>query len=253
MRLIRALILGVLALSMWLAPIGAGARAQSAPQDDGQASVFFLGTADPQQNYSVKWYGTAFFVGSDGLAVTASHVVNHVMREPGRYVLIALWNHEFYTASVVCAYPLPYNPGPIYRDIAEIRLTDPLTLPHKPWSFVKGVPEYTYTPHEGALPTFPALPVASGGASGTVHIPGFGFVSAIPRIHISRGSVARTFQQNGVPLVELALTQPIEDGDSGAPILNEQGGVVGVVSRQDDVTRSRAYGIDAAVLDKPCQ
>jgi hypothetical protein len=250
-NVVRALILGIAALSVWL-----GSAQSQVPDDRQMTSVFFLGVADPQKNYAVISYGTAFFIGSDGLAITASHVIFPFTHEPGRYALLALVGKEFYGASVVCAYPLPNAVQPsrevFYRDIAEVNVEAP-RFPFRTWALVKDDPVLTYVPHEGPLPEFPPLWVASGAASGAVHIPGFGAASEIPRLHVSHGNVIRAFQSNGVPLIELSLVEPIQQGDSGAPVLSGQGSVIGIVGHPDPTSPSRAYGVSASVLANPCK
>lgn len=253
MRLVRAFVLGFATLSLWAST----AAAQSQLPDDRQVtSVFFLGVSDPQKNYAVISYGTAFFISSNGHAVTASHVIDPFTRSPERYVLIALIGREFYGASVICAYPVPNvvrpTQGPFYRDIAEVSI-ETSHFPFRTWAFARDNPDLTYTPHEGPMPPFPPLWVASGAASGAVHIPGFGSVSGIPRLHVSRGTVTRAFQADGVPLIELSLTTPIQEGDGGAPILGTHGGVVGVLGRTDTAPAPHAYGISASVLASPCK
>ncbi len=143
--------------------------------------------------------GTAFVIAADGTALTNSHVVYPAAHHPERYRLLALVGQEFYSASVVCASTLPYDPTqpppatgvPLGRDVAEIQL-GPSTFPFATWGyrFADGAVLTTGTAHRGALPVFPALTVGGGPTpGGHVRVTGFGHRSPIAvRVDRRRGS-----------------------------------------------------------------
>jgi len=235
-------------------PIGAQTNPQAR---DTWTSVLLVSVADPQKGYAMVYYGTAWFIGSDGRAITASHVVWRYLREPGRYVLIGLWGGEAYRADLVCAYPLgdnsPRYDSTFYRDVAEIRLK-PWDGPADRFVFLRGNPDLTFPMHRGPLPAIPAMSVAEGAAPmGRVTVPGYGRVSGPLRLHVVRGLVAQSFDsQDGAPMLRLSLSQPVLPGDSGAPIVNSAGEVIGVTTKIG-WEPGAAFGVAASALRRPCQ
>jgi hypothetical protein len=248
----------VLIVALAAAATSTPTGAQTSPQArDPWTSVILLSVADPEKGYAMAYYGTAWFIGSDGLAITASHVVWHYIQEPGRYVLIALWGDEAYRADLVCAYPLGDDPprydSTFFRDIAEVRLT-PWDGPADRVVFLRGNPDLTFPMHRGPLPAIPTLPVAARATSaGRVIVPGYGRVSGPLRLHVVRGLVAQSFDStNGAPMLRLSLSQPILPGDSGAPIVNSAGEVIGVTTKIG-WEPGAAFGVAASALRHPCQ
>ncbi len=121
------------------------------------------------------------------------------------------------------------------------------------FAWVRGDPDLTYTLHRGDLPTFHALALdPQGSPSGHVHSIGYGKVSAFPRLHRSEGTVSRTERaSDGTPIIRLDMTQPIQDGDSGAPLFDEHEHVVGIITwtvEREQLPEGRAGSGGRAVL-----
>jgi|SRR5579864_177709 len=78
--------------------------------------------------------GTAFFVDSDSMALTNTHVVYLARQNPAGFRLLAIVRQEFYSAVLVCAAALPYDPEKepvvLSRDIAVVQRSVPFPFTH---------------------------------------------------------------------------------------------------------------------------
>ena len=234
--------------------------AQNADQTDPAGAVFRIMVMELESNRGV-YYGTAFFIASDGTALTASHVVYRVVHDPNKYRLLAIVDKEFYDASVVCASRLPYDAStqktevPISLDVAKIRLA-PATASFSQWSYrtKDGQVIPIATAHRGDLPPFPFLTIG-GHPLGHVRVVGFGGISPIPYVWTAEGHVERSWNSrvDGTPLFDITSQNPAVPGDSGAPVLNDQNQVVGLWAWRDHNTRSNGTAQDNSVLLNPCK
>jgi S1-C subfamily serine protease len=213
----------------------------------------------PERSYDVAG-GTAFFISPDGTALTDSHVVYEAYVNPA-YELVALVNGEFYGADVVCASVLTHNPwdnpsaavAPS-RDVAEIRLTSPPVFPfdslHPP-----GVSTYGYA-HQGPLPSFPALRLGSDPVVGEpVHFVGYGgSAGAVPYALTTAGTVRKVdTASDGTPIFTISLQGTAVHGDSGSPVLDERGEVVGLLAWASSPDLHLGFAMTRAALDPVCR
>ena len=227
-------------------------------QEDPYAAIFQIRVIEKSNGlYKGVVRGTGFFINSDGTALTVSHIASFAVRRPDKYLLIALVNGDMYNVSVVCNSKLPYDGLPenvrLTRDIAEIKLA-PFTLPFETW----GTPTMVLaTAHRGDLPSFQFLKIG-GAASGHVRIVGFGQTFGLPERWMVEGdaeglpSMVARLKSDNTPFFAISYNRPATRGDSGAPMLNDQGEVVGILwGGVDAINVGVAEGVD--VLKTPCR
>jgi len=223
------------------------------------------GPQSPKGTWKGVESGTAFFVSDDGKAVTNSHVLYRAHRDPEHYRLLAIVGNELYSARVVCASSLPYDPTEqparsvpsLSRDVAEVQVV-PLNLPWvDSWGYMEyGTFKKVASAHWGGLPRFETLMAAGDAAVGDrVEILGFGFQSVFlhPRLWTADGVVmGKTVAQDGTELLEIESTLRAQPGNSGSPVLSVDRRVVGLWTwySQSHANRSRAQS--AAVVAHPC-
>ncbi|MHB8731748.1 MAG: S1 family peptidase [bacterium] len=232
----------VIAVGMW---------ASQRPEMQGQSlqvdaadAVFQIATIDRQPGadgiYHGHGFGTGFFIAADGTALTVSHIVYLAAHSPERYRLQALVGKEFYDASVICASRLPYDPSkpdimrqgvPYSRDVAEVKLA-PSTMPegHRELFYTAqdGTRIIAATAHLDPLPEFPFLTVG-GHPDRHVRIIGYGAISAIPYRWTAEGQVSRMWStRDGTAVFDVTSSNPAVPGDSGAPVLTDDGRVIGL-------------------------
>jgi S1-C subfamily serine protease len=209
--------------------------------------------------------GTAFFVSDDGKAVTNSHVVYRVQRDPERYRLLAIVGKELYSASVVCASSLPYDPTAnatksvpsLSRDAAEVRVA-PLNLPWlDSWGYIEyGTFNKVASAHWGSLPRFEALTTAGDAVVGDrVEIRGFGFQSVFlhPQLWTADGVVTgKTVARDGTEILEIESTLRAQPGNSGSPVLSADRRVVGLWTWYSLSHPNLSRAQSAAVVAHPC-
>jgi len=204
--------------------------------------------------------GTAFFIDANGTALTNSHVVYAAFTEPAHYRLLAIIGTEFYSASIVCASVLAEMsinreaPAPLGRDIAEIRV-----MPSA-FEFVRirdpraGV---TYVAHRGPAPRFVALPLGHAPAVGeVVRIVGYG-ESETPNVADVQWTTTGTVSdistaQDGTPVFGVESQNRPRPGNSGSPVLDDQGYVVGMYTWNVAESATAGLAIAGAALARAC-
>ncbi|HLW48256.1 MAG TPA: serine protease [bacterium] len=213
--------------------------------------------------------GTGFFVASDGTALTNSHVVYPVVRDPQHYQLIAIVgpedSAEFYGVAVDCASTLSYDPAQLFRgtavmparDVARIHIV-PSTLPVTTWT------EFSPTgrrwpiarSHVGPLPSFPALRVAGAAVPGMhVRVTGYGpRVAPVEKETLSGQVAHRQRTEDGTQIFSVALENRPPHGYSGSPVLDDDDRVVGMWtwSASPDSTALGSAQADGALIE-PCR
>lgn len=248
---------GVLVLALLCALAGSRAGAQPAAAPDDAAFMLLTTTPEGRQQFAL---GTAFFVDPDGTALTNSHVVYRAHENPERYLLMAIVGREFYSAAVLCATTLPYDPrgGPtlkereIGRDVAQIKLG------RSRFSFA------TYTvggversAHLTGLPRFPALRLGGDPSPGAaVRIIGYGLIGFPPTAG-TRWTATGTVDEvgevsDGTPAFKVASTNRPREGNSGSPVLDAAGQVVGMWTWNEDDNLAYGVAIASSALKRPC-
>lgn len=240
----------MLALACALA--GTRAFAQPAAPADDATFVVLTVAADG----SAVTLGTAFFVDADGTALTNSHVVYSARQKPDRYRLLAVVGREFYSATLVCASTLPYDPATDRvvpsRDVAEIKMT--------PSRFRFGeylLGEVQRTAHLTALPRFPALRLGENPAPGTpVRIVGYGLIG-FPPIPGTRWTATGRVDEiggvpDGTPAFRVESTNRPREGNSGSPVLDASGRVAGMWTWNEEDNLAYGVAIASSALRRPC-
>ncbi len=213
----------------------------SAQEDTASSAVFMVVVIEHAagDTWKLVSYGTGFFITPEGRALTNSHVVYRAQRDPERESLLAVVGREFFGVRILCASRLPYDPShrsfrgvPFGRDIAELQVV-PSELPLAHWDQTVGGQRLTIArKHEGAMPRFPTLPLASGHSPGRgdhVRVIGYGHISPIPYQWEGSGVVDTEFRaSDNTPLFSIQFTSPAQPGNSGSPVLNARGEVVGL-------------------------
>jgi V8-like Glu-specific endopeptidase len=201
--------------------------------------------------------GTGFFVDPDGTALTASHVVASAVAKPDTYGLLAIVGKELFNLSVVCATKVDKSSmqqALVTGDVARIRLA-PFDKPFQAVGFTapNGVPIELGHAHEGPMPTFPTLAlsdtVPTKGDEVTVR--GFGNISAIPYEWTSTGRVDEKIDQYHV--FSIRSPSPPQPGNSGSPVLNTKGQVVGMMTWSvPEMDRTLTFAQTVFALKRPC-
>ncbi|HEV2281873.1 MAG TPA: serine protease [bacterium] len=245
---------GVVALALACLLAGGRAGAQPAARPDGATFVLLAVTPDGDESA----FGTAFFVDRDGTALTNSHLVYPAQWYPQRYRLLAVIGREFYSAAIVCANTLPYKFGkdkPVLgRDVAQVKL-GPSRFPFT--SFWLGGIERSA--HLTPLPPFPALTLGGDPSPGmAVRIVGFGLVEErIPVRPGVRWTATGTVDwvgvaPDGTPIFRVASTNRPRAGNSGSPVLDADGRVVGMWTWNEDDNLAFGVAIGSTALRRPC-
>ncbi|HLY22353.1 MAG TPA: serine protease [bacterium] len=245
---------GVVALALACLFAGSRAGGQPAAHPDDATFMLLAVTADGRQ----PALGTAFFVDGDGTALTNSHVVYTVRQNPERYRLLAVIGREFYSAAIVCANALRYDPQkdkPVLgRDVAEVKLR-PSRFPFTTY-MLGGIER---TAHLTGLPPFPALKLGSDPAPGTaVRVVGYGLVAErIPVMPGVRWAAAGTVDElgaapDGTRVFRVASTNRPRQGNSGSPVLDADGRVVGMWTWNEGDNLAFGVAIASSALRRPC-
>jgi hypothetical protein len=210
--------------------------------------------------YRSAMLGTAFFVDSDGTALTNTHVVYLTQQNPGRFRLLALVGGEFYSAVLVCAAALPYDPergqAVLSRDIAVIKL-GPSEFPFTHLSYGDGRPGYVA--HVAPLPSFPRLALGGDPPLGSaVWVLGYGhtadrFAPTPGARWIAGGRVEQLrTAPDGTHVFRVASTNRPGAGNSGAPVVDRVGRVVGMWTWAETDNRTYGVAISSSTLARPC-
>ncbi|OEU61756.1 MAG: hypothetical protein BA870_12115 [Desulfuromonadales bacterium C00003094] len=145
----------------------------------------------PLKAEDLQVVGSGFFVDNNGTVVTAAHVVENAQR-----VFVVTYEKTFYPAVVV--------KRDVQKDLAILRL-------------------------EGDFPASTPLPLGNSDklqvGEGIIAVGNpFGFTFTVTSGIVS--ALDRQMSQNGVGLIQ--TDAPLNPGNSGGPILNQEGEVVGV-------------------------
>ncbi len=246
-------------LTLTLAP-QASLRAQEPPQ----RSVFVIAVmarvfqGPYRGGYQSVGRGTAFFISSDGTALTSSHVV-YPARTDRTYKLLAIVGKEFYGATLICASELPYDPTKtnpnvsFSRDVAEIRLTPP-DFPFAELTYNVDVP-YAWA-HRGPLPAFPALTLEAAPHEGdSVRVLGYGTLKGapVPYEWSAEGTVSHTMEfTDGTRGFQITFARAAVAGHSGSPVLNTVDQVVGIWNWFSRQNPQIGTAISSASLEPAC-
>ncbi|HLJ60168.1 MAG TPA: serine protease [bacterium] len=204
--------------------------------------------------------GTAFFVDSDGNALTNSHVVYAAYKDPAHYQLLAIIGDEFYSAATVCASVLadaPVNrpvPVPLGRDVAQIRVIPSVFEFDRIRDPRAGV---IYLAHRSTLPRFASLTLGSAPSVGeAVRVVGYGETES-PTVAdeqwTATGAVSSlATAEDGTPIFEIVSENRPRPGNSGSPVLDDQGHVVGIYTWNVAESATVGAAIASAALAPAC-
>jgi S1-C subfamily serine protease len=258
MDAVRVALLQALALLVLVAPAASGPSGAAGTEN---AAVFQIATRSTADGDLLYW-GTAFFTGPNGTALTNSHLVYFAFKDPAHYQLVALYRREFFSATVVCASPLPEPPSPdgtisrFGRDVAEIKL-EPSRLPGRNVIQFRSGPEFTA--HLTRLPVFPALRLGDDPRPGMpVRVTGYGVIQE--RLTLTpweqwttAGTIAALANaDDGTPLFRITSIDAPREGNSGSPVLDEKDRVVGIIAWASRADFSFSAGIAGSALRTPC-
>lgn len=240
--------------------IFASVRATPAAQDDPARAVFMLETIQLDgTQYKSAGYGTAFFVGPDGTAITNSHVVYLAQHDPDHYRLLAIINKEFYSVTIACASRLTFpesQESRLERDVAEIKVI-PTAFPFDRWgySFPTGEHLTIATAHRGGLPAFPTLTVADRFVDGErIRVIGYGHISPIASRWVATGSINESGQaSDGTEIFQIRFTNPTQPGNSGSPVLNDRDHVIGLATWYSGIDAALGVAQSNSVVQNPCR
>ncbi len=201
--------------------------------------------------------GTGFFVDPDGTALTASHVVALAVAKPDAYSLLAIVGKELFTLSVVCATKIDerfMQQALVTGDVARIKLV-PFDKPFHAVGFTApdGSEVEIGHAHEGPMPTFSTLALSDSVPTegDEVTVRGFGNISAIPYEWTSTGRVDEKIDQYHV--FSIRSPSPPQPGNSGSPVLNAKGQVVGMLTWSvPEVDRTLTFAQTVFTLKRPC-
>jgi len=242
------------AFVLTLACLLAGNRAGAQPAPPADDATFVLLTVTPDGRPAAL--GTAFFTDGEGTALTNSHVVYLARQNPGRYRLLAIVGREFYSAALVCATALPYDPendtAVVGRDVAQIKL-GPSRFPFTAYE----LGDIDYTAHLRGLPRFPSLRLGDDPSSGAaVRIVGYG-VTGFPPASGVRWTATGTVDllgaaSDGTPVFRVVSTNRPREGNSGSPVLDAAGHVVGMWTWNEEESLAFGLAISSSALMRPC-
>jgi V8-like Glu-specific endopeptidase len=204
--------------------------------------------------------GTGFFVDPDGTGLTNGHLVFTASTQPDKYGLLAIVGQEMFGLSVICATKSDPK-GPVtqeelvYGDLARVKV-GPVDKPLPRWGFTapNGVFVEQAHAHEGSMPVFPILPLADAPPSegDTVTIKGFGHISPIPYEWTATGRVEEVVEMQ-YHLFSIRSPSPPQPGNSGSPVLNTRGQVVGMFTLAGSVGNpGLSWAQSVSVLKRPC-
>jgi hypothetical protein len=225
----RALALSLLALLLAAHP------GLAAPERTTPPTLFAVVVYDTETTQAA-FLGTAFAACGPDTALTARHVVDAALRDPARFGILLVTGHDFYSATVLRASPLPYDmrsltghqPVPPGTDLALLRVTTPHTA-FTGWATLSAGPHIVAQAHRGPLPAF--IPARFGPADpgSRVGVPVNDLLEPSRPGLVIIGTVTSLLQaRDGTRLIAVRMAQRVPWGASGAPLITAQGVVAGM-------------------------
>lgn len=220
-------------------------------------AVFLLATEN-MTTHAYDYLSTAFFVDDHGTAMTTTHSVRHVLDSPSYYRLIAILpDGTTRLAQVSCATHRLLDVertgrGDIMgRDVAIIQVLD--ESPSGVASFKGDVVAKHSDEPLGVTPYLPFSQTTPSPRS-LIRLVGYGYRDSTPHQYEEAGAIMSYSNDNPdharIMTAQLSIGRAAH-GDSGGPLLNAEGQVVGLFAwlRKDD--SSVVYAV--AVPDVRCQ
>jgi hypothetical protein len=180
------------------------------------------------------YQGSAWFVRPQGRALTDAHVVGKVIEHPHRYGAIALIGNQFYGLRVLCSTPYGHegSDGSVVmrHDVAEVQVADASGVPFATWE--NAATDTLASGFVGRLPTFDTLTPGTPHSGDSVTVAGFGVLSPFIASYTATGHAAASYRLvDDTPVFDVEFDGLYASpGDSGAPVLNGQGQVVGMLT-----------------------
>lgn len=163
-----------------------------------------------------KWTGTGFFLSSKGYIVTNQHVI-----DGAKSIKITSINGDIntsYTASV--------EVSDAQNDLAILKITDVFTAPTIPYTF-----------------KFSLAPIG-----GQCWVLGYPLIQTMGNeIKLTNGLISSTSGFNG-NIVQYQISVPVQPGNSGGPVFDVNGNIIGIVQAKHNQAENVSYAIKATYL-----
>lgn len=163
-----------------------------------------------------KWTGTGFFLSSNGYIVTNQHVI-----DGAKSIKITSINGDINTS-----YTARVEVSDAQNDLAILKITDVFTAPTIPYTF-----------------KFSQAPIG-----GQCWVLGYPLIQTMGNeIKLTNGLISSTSGFNG-NIVQYQISVPVQPGNSGGPVFDVNGNIIGIVQAKHNQAENVSYAIKATYL-----